>query len=232
MTTSVYFCFDPADAERAENVISGIRPLKTESETEADGELNRTTLSDSEVTVVLIGKHTFENQNCLAEIKQSLELEKAFLAVYLDNKNDTKADGKTLLGKNPLGLFYFEYKDKNITLGEGAVVMAGKLKSRFLSKEVKAKVSDFTKSYDYILDNGSENMSGWIQTELKKKNDFFAECDKITPKDWDAVLKLTAKGGSKTSGMFLYYYWLKKLQIDQKQIEAEAEKQIISDTES
>ncbi|WP_338102781.1 TIR domain-containing protein [Methanolapillus millepedarum] len=186
------------------------------SQTEPEDILISPTISDSEITVILIGQHTFENQTCLSEIRQCFESEKAFLSVYLDNKNDTKADGKVLLGKNPLDLFYFEYKDKTITFGEGTTVFAGKLKSRFLSKEVKAKASDFTKTYDYVLDKGSENIGGWIRAELKKKNDFFAECDKITPKDWDAVLKLTAKGGSKTSGMFLYYYWLKKPQIDQK----------------
>ncbi|WNY27002.1 hypothetical protein [Methanolapillus ohkumae] len=209
MPNKFYFCFDPADFSR-------VAPLQSKLLDSNEYDMTTAPLSEADILVVWIGKHTFEEETCLLEIRKGFEEKKAHLAVYLDNAADVVADGKTRLGKNPYDLFYLEYKNKEISLKEGAIVIPGKLKSRFSSTEIKAKASDFVGLYDYVKDNGGKNMAGWMQTEIQKKKDFFAECKNITPKDWDNVIRLTAKGSRKISGMFLYYYWANKEEINPK----------------
>ncbi|MCL2550185.1 MAG: hypothetical protein FWE78_04580, partial [Methanimicrococcus sp.] len=101
----------------------------------------------------------------------------------------------------------FEYNtgDSVTTFNSGPVLLPKGLKSRFSSKNIKAK-ADFIKTYDYIKDNGAENLLKWIKEERQRKEDFFAECGKIKENEWRSALKVTHKGN--IAGFFLYYHWL------------------------
>ena len=185
-----------------EEIISVLRESKPEETIEkTTGEQ----ATETPITVVFIGKRTFENGKCLAVIKESFKAASAFLAVYLNNAEDVKKSGKELLGKNPFDLFYFEHKAGKTILNTGAVVLPGKLKRRLMTKEIKAK-ADFVKIYDYIKDCGAENLIAWIEEEQTRKADFWAECNKVSEKEWPTALKIVNQGG--IAGMFLYYDWV------------------------
>ena len=212
MTSKTVFCFDPEDDSRAEKIVSSFSseifsfpPLETRQN--LSDETITQLLAESDVTVVFIGKHTFENGRCLKMIEDSFSGGNAFLSIYLNNAEDVKRSGKELLGKNPFDLFYFEYNNSdNITVfNSGFVLLPNKLKRRLLSKDIKAK-ADFIVTYDYIKDNGAENLLRWIKEERQRKADFFLECDKIKENEWSAALKITYKGN--IAGFFLYYHWL------------------------
>ncbi|MDY0266902.1 MAG: hypothetical protein RBQ94_04575 [Methanimicrococcus sp.] len=224
MTSKAVFCFDFDDFLRVENAILS-------SNIESDDFLsfssnfyeNQNTdqipefLSESDLTVVLIGKHTFENPFCLQMIYESFCRGNAFLAVYLDNARDVKKSGQEITGKNPLDLFYFEHKEGKTTLNQGAVVLPGMLKRRFSSKEIKAK-TDFIKTYDFISDHGSKNLKKWMEEERLRKSEFWAECFKIKSigdGEWENALKLTHKGG--VAGFFLYYDWAESLKKENEE---------------
>ena len=216
------FCFDDTDFQRVKSIESFWKdhiknPLITaddflEKSPEDIGTVLREAsfkesddVKETPVVIVYIGKRTFENEKCLAVIEESLKAAAAFLAVYLNNTEDVKKNGKEMLGKNPFDLFYFEHKAGKTTLNTGAVVLPGKLKRRLLTKEIKAKV-DFVRIYDYIQDNGRENLMTWIEEEQKRKNDFWAECSKVSENEWPTALKIVNQGN--VAGMFLYYDWV------------------------
>ena len=212
MTSKIVFCFDPEDDSRAEKIISSFSPEifslpPLETRQNLSDETITQLLEDSDFTVVFIGKHTFENGRCLKMIEDSFSRGNAFLAIYLNNAEDVKKSGKELLGKNPFELFYFEYNnnDKTTIFNSGSILLPNKLKRRLLSKDIKAK-ADFVVTYDYIKDNGAENLLKWIEEEHQRKADFFEECDKIKENEWDSALKVTYK--SNIAGFFLYYHWL------------------------
>ena len=238
MTTKTAFCFDSADYERVQKITSSFGPeifslppletyLNLSDETLSD-ETTAQLLADSDMTVVFIGKRTFENSGCLKMIENGFAAGQTFLAVYLNNSEDVKRSGKELLGKNPFEFFYFEYDNNNsnnsnknddsnnndesnntgggiTTFNSGSVLLPSKLKRRFSSKNIKAK-ADFIVTYDYIKDGGAENLLKWIEEERQRKIKFFTECDKIKENEWDSALKVTFKGG--IAGFFLYYHWL------------------------
>ncbi|MDR0766904.1 MAG: hypothetical protein LBE57_00430 [Methanosarcinales archaeon] len=208
MISKTIFCFDPQDFERVENVITAAGIDKADSFL-PDPNLTADVLSDlsaeSDITVVFIGKHTFENEFCLQMIDIGFRRGNAFLAVYFNNAEDVKKTGKELLGKNPFELLYFEHNSGVTTLNQGAVTLPGKLKRRLSSKDMKAKV-DFVKVYDFIKDNGAENLKKWIEEERQRKTDFWAECGKLSETEWSYALKLTHKGGFVS--FFLYYDWI------------------------
>lgn len=218
MTSKAVFCFDFKDFQRVENVISSSNINSDEyilfppdvyenQNTDQMPEL----LTESDLTVVFIGKHTFENPFCLQMIYESFCRGNAFLTVYLDNADDVKKSGQELTGKNPLDLFYFEHKDGRTTLNQGSVVLPGMLKRRFSSKEIKAK-TEFIKTYDFINDDGPKNLKTWMEEERRRKNEFWTEClkiKKISENEWKNALKLTHKGG--VAGFFLYYDWAESI---------------------
>ncbi|WNY23136.1 hypothetical protein MmiHf6_04390 [Methanimicrococcus hongohii] len=232
MTSKIAFCFDPQDFERVKNALDSAVSIHSETHSETthsetqpnlpdlllpnqfqiQNQIQNLTadslpdlLAESDITVVFIGKHTFENELCLQMIDASFRRGNAFLAVYLNNADDVRKTGKELLGKNPLELFYFEYNGGITTLHQGAVVLPGKLKRRVSSKDMKAK-ADFVKVYDFIKDNGAENLEKWIEEERQRKADFWAECSKISETEWPSALKLTHKSG--IVSFFLYYDWM------------------------
>jgi len=209
MNVKTVFCFDADDFQRVKEIES-FWQIQNQI-ISADDFQNKSLeellslLKNSDVTVVFIGKRTFENEKCLSVIKESFNARKALLAVYLNNAEDVKKSGKEILGKNPFDLFYFEYKNGETTFNAGHTLLPGKLKRRLTLKEIKAK-TDFIKTYDYIKDSGEQNLAAWIEEEYKRKTDFFAECSKLKESEWDAALKITYKGN--IVGFFLYYHWL------------------------
>lgn len=215
LVEKAFICFDSFDFQRVNNIfdskpenISGLCSSLTSFQKAEITDLSNL-LNETDITVVFVGKHTFENEKCLHAIKESFNRGNAFLAVYLNNAEDVKKTGRELLGKNPLELFYFEHKDGRTTLNQGAVVLPGALKRRLSSKEIKAK-ADFVKVYDYIKDNGAENLEKWIEEERRRKAEFWEECAKIPDRDWPEALKVTHKGG--IVSFFLYYDWIVRSQ--------------------
>ena len=212
MNAKPIFCFDSKDFQRVKEIDSFWSGKLQNPAVFADNFQNKTSeelldlIKETDITVVFIGKYTFESEKCLRTIEESFKTGKAFLAVYLDNAEDVKKSGKEVLGKNPFDLFYFEYKNGVTTLNKGAVVLPGKLKRRILSKEIKAK-ADFIRVYDYVKDRGHENLMKWIEEEYIRKEDFWAQCGKINENEWQTALKITNQGG--IAGMFLYYDWVK-----------------------
>ncbi|WNY28320.1 hypothetical protein MmiEs2_05050 [Methanimicrococcus stummii] len=221
MPQKASICFDFKDSERVGDIAANLNWfdsdfvsfgsfdslnsfLKIAEKESVDPDEIRSLLNETDITVVFIGKHTFENAFCLQMIDESFRRENAFLAVYLNNAEDVVKTGREILGKNPLDLFYFEHKDGATTLNHGAVVLPGKLKRRISSKDMKAKI-DFVKVYDYVKDNGAENLEKWIEEERQRKVDFWAECGKISKEEWTSALKVTNKGG--IASFFLYYDW-------------------------
>ncbi|MDL2260928.1 TIR domain-containing protein [Methanimicrococcus sp. OttesenSCG-928-J09] len=220
MTSKALICFDSEDFQRVKDISAlsdsdyseNIVPPESFQNINADDKSTdelASLLNETDITIVFIGKHTFENEKCLKAIEESFKNNNAFLAVYFNNAEDVKKSGKEILGKNPFDLFYFEHKDSKTTLNQGAVVMPGKLKRRLSSKEIIAK-TDFIKTYDYIKDNGAENLKNWIEEERQRKADFWTECAKISEKEWPAALKVTNKGG--IVSMFLYYDFINNSQ--------------------
>ena len=219
MSEKVFVCFDSGDFQRVRDIFSAQKLEDTSTFFPPPNSFQNAEISDlptllkeTDITVVFIGKHTFENEKCLRTIQESFNWGNAFLAVYLNNAEDVKKTGKELLGKNPFELFYFEHKDGQTTLNQGAVVLPGALKRRISSKDIKAK-ADFVKFYDYIKDNGAENLEKWIEEERWRKAEFWAECAKISDKEWPEALKLTHKGG--IVSFFLYYDWVTHSQKDE-----------------
>ena len=212
MTSNIAFCFDPLDFERVQSAIvtAGIGNTCADADVllpyqSLTADALPDLLAASEITVVFIGKHTFESEICIQMIDASLRRGNAFLAVYLNNAEDVKKTSKELLGKNPFDLFYFEHSNGVTTLNRGAIVLPGKLKRRLSSpKEMKTKI-DFVKVYDFIKDNGAENLKRWIEEERQRKADFWAECDKISEADWPQALKVVYMG--EVASFFLYYDW-------------------------
>ncbi len=216
----MFICFDSGDFQRVCSIFNSEKPqgvsslyscLTSFQEAEAADLFDL--LNETDMTVVFIGKHTFENEKCLRAINESFRRGNAFLAVYLNNAEDVRKTGKELLGKNPFDLFYFEHKDGQTILNQGAVVLPGALKRRFSSKEIKAK-ADFVKVYDYIKDNGAENLEKWVEEERRRKADFWTECAKISAQEWPEALKVTHKGG--IVSFFLYYDWITRSPKDKQ----------------
>lgn len=92
-------------------------------------------LTGTSVTVVLFGKETYDRKWVKHEIKRSYELGKGILAIDIHNIKDPQY-GTDTAGKNPLGLW-------------------------------KIKETHFTslyKTYDWVTDDGYNNISKWIET--------------------------------------------------------------------
>jgi antiphage defense system Thoeris ThsB-like protein len=100
-------------------------------------------LKGTSVTVVLIGAETSQRQHVGYEIKQSHNEGKGMLGVYIHGIKDanSKTDSK---GSNP-------FANWNITRD-------GK----------KLLLSEIYPTYDWVNDNGRENLGGWIETAAKK----------------------------------------------------------------
>jgi len=100
-------------------------------------------LNETSVTVVLIGAKTSERKWVKYEIDESLKKGNGLLGVYIHKCPlfDGSTDTK---GENPFDRLYFDRNGK------------------------KEYLSEIYKTYDWIDDNGRENLGSWIKAAAKK----------------------------------------------------------------
>lgn len=109
-------------------------------------------LTNTSVTVVLIGAETSQRKWVDYEIRESYKRKKGLLGIYIHNlknilgRTDTK-------GKNPFDNFYVEEGRRMALLGT-----------------IKSKVyfSELYPTYDWTTDNGYKNIGSWIEAAAKK----------------------------------------------------------------
>lgn len=100
-------------------------------------------LKNTSVTVVLIGSKTSERKWVKYEIDQSIKRGNGLVGVYIHNIKDRL--GKTSLkGKNPFENLYFERGGKKVFL------------------------SEIYLTYDWLYNNGRENLGEWIEQAANK----------------------------------------------------------------
>jgi len=95
-------------------------------------------LSGTSVTVVLIGAETAEREWVGYEIKRSLELGKGLLGIRIHNIKDPQT-GTDYWGANPFDSWSVNRNGRDV------------------------KVSSFVSVYDWIADDGYNNVSSWIE---------------------------------------------------------------------
>ena len=100
-------------------------------------------LKGCSVTVVLIGSETASREWVLHEIKRSYELGKGIIGVYIHNVKDSDSNTSTK-GKNP-----FDY---------WSITQNGK----------KVSFSSIYSTYDYVLNDGKNNLGSWIEEAAKE----------------------------------------------------------------
>lgn len=99
-------------------------------------------LDGTSVTVVLIGAETYERDWVRHEVKRSYELKKGILGIYIHNVKDPQ-NGADVKGKNPLD--YWTIKQNGVDV----------------------PLSRFYKTYDWVNDDGYNNLATWIETAAK-----------------------------------------------------------------
>lgn len=99
-------------------------------------------LKGTSVTVVLFGAETYDREWVRHEIKRSYELGKGLLAIDIHNVKDPQL-GTDKPGKNPLDYWTIKQNGRDVPL------------------------SSLYKTYDWVHDNGYENMPSWIEAAAK-----------------------------------------------------------------
>lgn len=99
-------------------------------------------LKGTSVTVILFGAETYDRKWVRHEIKRSYELKKGMLAIDIHRIKDPQK-GTDVQGKNPLDYWSIE-KDGR-----------------------KVYFSEIYKTYDWVNDDGYNNLSSWIEKAAK-----------------------------------------------------------------
>jgi hypothetical protein len=99
-------------------------------------------LKGTSVTAVLFGRETYDREWVRHEIKRSYELGKGMLAIDIHNVKDPRT-GTDLPGQNPLDYWSVERNGR------------------------KVPFSSLYAKYDWVADNGYNNISNWIETAAK-----------------------------------------------------------------
>jgi hypothetical protein len=99
-------------------------------------------LAGTSVTAVLFGRETYDRQWVLHEVKRSYQLGKGILAIDIHNVRDPQT-GTDIQGRNPLD--YWE------------ITQIGQ----------KVKLSRLYKTYDWVRNDGYNNVSSWIEDAAK-----------------------------------------------------------------
>lgn len=99
-------------------------------------------LKGTSVIVVLFGAETYDREWVRHEIKRSYELKKGILAIDIHKIKDPQLGADTQ-GKNPLAYWQVEQNGR------------------------KVPFSSLYRSYDWVDDDGYNNMSTWIETAAK-----------------------------------------------------------------
>lgn len=95
-------------------------------------------LKGTSVTVVLFGAQTYEREWVRHEIKRSHELKKGILAIDIHKVRDPQS-GADVQGKSPLDYWQIEQNGR------------------------KVPFSSIYKTYDWVDNDGYDNMSSWIE---------------------------------------------------------------------
>jgi len=101
-------------------------------------------LHGTSVTVVLIGKETAQRKYVKYEIEQSYKRGNGLLGIYIHQLKNHKGDNHFLEGDNPFG---------NFVIAKGAFF--------------DTRLSDIVQTYDWIDDNGYQNIQSWIEDAAK-----------------------------------------------------------------
>ncbi len=99
-------------------------------------------LKGTSVTVVLFGAETYDREWVRHEIKRSYELNKGILAIDIHKIKDPQL-GADVQGKNPLDYWHIEQNGR------------------------KVPFSSLYKTYDWLDNDGYNNMSTWIEAAAK-----------------------------------------------------------------
>ncbi|MED3653983.1 TIR domain-containing protein [Heyndrickxia sporothermodurans] len=100
-------------------------------------------LEGTSTTVVLIGSETSERKYVGYEIEQSAKRGNGLLGVYIHRVKDANGSTDTK-GKNPFDNWYYERDGK------------------------KVYFSEIYPTYDWVSDNGRDNLGKWIEAAAKK----------------------------------------------------------------
>ncbi len=106
------------------------------------------------VTVVLIGTETASRPYVRYEIEQSYKLGKGLLGIYVNRVRD-RSGRISRKGRNPLHGFS----------GMGDHPWLG-----LFGVKSKQKLSDIFQTFDWVRDNGRENMPEWIEEAARRAN--------------------------------------------------------------
>ena len=99
-------------------------------------------LKGTSVTVILFGAETYDRKWVRHEIKRSYELSKGILAIDIHSIKDPQK-GSDVKGKNPLGYWFVEKDGRKVFF------------------------SEMYKTYDWVNDDGYNNLSSWIEKAAK-----------------------------------------------------------------
>lgn len=99
-------------------------------------------MKGTSVTVVLFGAETYDRPWVRHEIKRSHELGKGMLAIDIHRVKDPQ-NGADVQGRNPLDYWSVERAGRKVTF------------------------SSIYPTYDWVLDDGYNNLSAWIEAAAK-----------------------------------------------------------------
>ncbi|KUJ00523.1 TIR domain-containing protein [Vibrio sp. MEBiC08052] len=99
-------------------------------------------LKGTSVTVILFGAETYERKWVRHEIKRSYELNKGILAIDIHRIKDPQK-GSDTQGKNPLDYWSIEKNGRKVCF------------------------SELYETYDWVNDNGYNNLATWIEKAAK-----------------------------------------------------------------
>lgn len=118
--------------------------IKKQGKTAIENWINEQ-LKGTSVTIVLIGEETASREWVKFEIENSLKKENGLLGIYIHNIKD-QYEKTSPKGSNPFNQYTFTDK-----------------------KGVKHNLSDVVKTYDWVLDDGYNNLVSWIDKAAKKE---------------------------------------------------------------
>ncbi len=131
------------------------------------------------VTCVLIGEDTSNSEWVQYEIEQSMKLNKGILIIYIHNTKDNGGNtGK--IGENPLSVYKKTFKQKTgKTLAIGGVGLSiarlipviapvAWIVTILAATHQLLKDEDYYKVYDWVEDNGRENIGDWVEKAARQ----------------------------------------------------------------
>lgn len=135
-------------------------------------------LENTSVTAVLTGTETYQRPWVRYEIINSFLRGNGLLTIHI-NKIPDKNKSTCGQGSNPLDFFYFRILEdgKSVALWEYDLQMKEwKLLQNILLRDVKhdlgslseGRFSQIFKAYDWVSDNGYDNLGKWVEAAAKK----------------------------------------------------------------